>query len=150
MNASEPRSDESPSDRNANRRAGEAGDIEVGRETVKFVGTETLRVSKHLNTTRGLGGAMEQADPSDIPLARGPHSAAREIPGCMCPACGRPAAIHGGIASDFLYQVVLAEVGRRGVEVVCEGCRHRYVFGAAPSFRERTRGDEPDLPVEQP
>jgi hypothetical protein len=22
------------------------------------------------------------------------------------------------------------------------------VFGAAPSFRERTRGDEPDLPVE--
>jgi hypothetical protein len=136
MNASEPRSDESPSDRNANRRAGETGDIEVGRETVKCVGTETLRISKHLNAMKGPCGAAEQAGPSDIPLARGPHSSARVIPGCTCPVCGKPAAIHGGIASDFLYQVVLAEVGRRGVEVVCEGCRHRYVFGAAPSFRE--------------
>ncbi len=148
MNASEPRSDESPSDRNANRRAGEAGDIEVGRETVKFVGTETLRISKHLNAMKSPCGAAEEAGPSDVPRTLGPHAGWREIPGCLCPACGRPAAIHGGIASDFLYQVVLAEVGRRGVEVVCEGCRHRYVFGAAPSFRERTSGDEPDLPVD--
>jgi hypothetical protein len=148
MSCPESPQDESPIDSEVTRRTDEEGDIEVGRETVKFVGAETLIVSKCLNTISDPSGAAVEAGPSDVPRTLGPHAGWREIPGCTCPACGKPAAIHGGIASDFLYQVVLAEVGRRGVEIVCEGCRHRYVFGAAPSFRERTRGDEPDLPVE--
>jgi hypothetical protein len=103
---------------------------EVGRETVRLTGTGSIKFARN---------AIMRNDPVR-------PSQTRAIPGCSCPACGRPAAIHGGIASDYLYQVVLAEIGTRGVEIVCEGCLHRYIFGAATPGRNAGLGDE--TPVE--
>lgn len=149
MNPSESPSEESSLNRDATWRTGGDEGVEIGRETVKFAGTETVNVCRHVNTSVVAEGEVSEGGPTDKPVAVRPLAGPREIPGCVCPECGKPAAIHGGIASDFLYQVVLAEIGRRGVEIVCEGCRHRFVFGAAPVFQDRTRRDDPPRPVEQ-
>lgn len=105
-------------------------DAEPGRETVRLSGMETVRsVRTDQGTTAGSGGAVSRPHGRPEPI----------VPGCVCPQCERPVSIHGGIGSDYIFQAVLAELGTRGVEVTCEGCGNRFVFGAATKSRSRSR-----------
>lgn len=129
MNPSETNPGSTPSESTALSADAGEGPAEIGRETVRLAGTGSIKF--------GRNPIMRQIPTMRNSPVRPPHT--RSIPGCACPECGRAAEIHGGIASDYLYQVVLAEIGTRGVEVVCEGCRHRYIFGAAV---ETSGGDD--------
>ncbi len=91
MNPSESPSEESSLNRDATWRTGGDEGVEIGRETVKFAGTETVNVCRHVNTSVVAEGEVSEGGPTDKPVAVRPLAGPREIPVvCVRSAASRP------------------------------------------------------------